>query len=161
LLGRARPGEVTAYYWANLMTVQDECKIWPYAPYGAPRSYGVIRLDGKARQVHALACEAWHGPRPKGKRACHGPCANPRCWNGAHLSWKTNSENLGDDMRRDGTIRVGLKNPNVSFTPEAVVELRRRYAAGGITMQALADEHGVGLTTVFYIIHRITWKEVE
>jgi hypothetical protein len=38
------------------------------------------------------------------------------------------------------------------------LEIRARYTAGGITLRALGLEYGVGRTTVWHIVHQLTWK---
>lgn len=46
------------------------------------------------------------------------------------------------------------------LTADDVREMRRRYAPGKITMQALADEYGVSLGRVHEIIKRGGWPHV-
>jgi hypothetical protein len=61
--------------------------------------------------ISHLVLETFHGSRPKGLVACHGP--NGNLDDSAYsLAWKTQSENLGADMIRDGTSKRGENNPN-------------------------------------------------
>jgi hypothetical protein len=43
----------------------------------------------------------------------------------------------------------------------AVREIRKRYAAGGITQQVLADEYGTTRANIGLIVTRKNWKGVE
>lgn len=45
------------------------------------------------------------------------------------------------------------------LSDEKVLEARERYAAGGVTHQALADEYGVGRSTITEAING-TWRSV-
>lgn len=54
----------------------------------------------------------------------------------------------------------GENGSNAKLTEPAVRDMRLRYAAGGITLAALAEQHGVAMTTVHHIIKRRTWKNV-
>ena len=47
------------------------------------------------------------------------------------------------------------------LTDRAVRDIRQRYAAGGITQEALADEYGVSHVTIYWVIKRGTWKHVD
>src|SRR5690349_23000997 len=103
--GRTPMGEPLRYFEATVMTVQDDCLLWPYSIRGL--GYGSIKIDGRNFYVHVLACERWHGPKTDpGLEVCHGPCVSKRCFNGAHLRWGTRSSNM-HDKTRDGVQMVG------------------------------------------------------
>lgn len=51
----------------------------------------------------------------------------------------------------------GEQNNGAKLTQSQVDEIRSRYAAGGITYQSLATEHGVTLKTIYRIIKRKLW----
>jgi hypothetical protein len=48
---------------------------------------------------------------------------------------------------------------NTKLSMEKAREIRKRYAAGGITMQALADEYGVVENNISAVIRNRIWKE--
>lgn len=146
--GGTTPGEVLEYFWAHVHDRSDECMLWPFAIGG--EGYGHIYVDGRVVPVHALACEVWHGPRPPGTEAGHGGCHTRACWNGAHVSWLTRAENRRD-RRRDGTAG--------KLTPGDVDAIRRRYAAGGITQQRLAEQYGVTQPNIHAIVNGRSWRE--
>lgn len=47
------------------------------------------------------------------------------------------------------------------LTEDQVRSIRQRYAAGGITQQQLANEHGVHIMTINGVIKRRTWRHIE
>jgi hypothetical protein len=155
---RAKRNEARDYFFAHLRdATENACMIWPY--YTSPTGYGQVVIDGDKRAVHALACEAFHGSRPPGMQAAHGPCHNPSCWNGHHLQWKTNAENAAD-RSRDGTQQRGPKHPLAVLTFEMAEVVRARYAAGGVTQLALAAEFGISQQSVSNIVLRRDWPTV-
>jgi hypothetical protein len=52
---------------------------------------------------------------------------------------------------------IGEKSPNHKLTEEKVVAIRERYAAGGISMAALAKEYGVSQATISGIVWGDLW----
>lgn len=158
--GRAKNGEVIAFFRDNLMTITDECKIWPYKVNHSRNQehvYGQVWIDGTHHSVHVLACEAFNGPMPEpGMDAAHGVCHNTRCWNGRHLSWKTRKQNM-DDQERDGTKNHGERNGSARLTEPEVLALRRRYDAGEAP-ETLATEFGIARGHVHQIGKRTRWK---
>lgn len=150
-------GEQWAYYLAEVYTVTDACKVWPFAL--APNGYGYVVCGGKLA-VHQLACLAWHGPRPPGMWAAHGPCHNRACWNGAHVSWKTPQGNHADRYR-DGTSDEGEKNSQAKLTTEEVLQIRADYLHGGITQRELGEAYGVSQTHVSDIVRGKVWAHLR
>jgi DNA-binding XRE family transcriptional regulator len=41
-----------------------------------------------------------------------------------------------------------------------VLLIRERYAAGGVTQQALADEFGVNQTNIGFIVRNVRWRHL-
>ena len=62
-------------------------------------------------------------------------------------------------MTRDGTNPRGERNGHAVLTEKDVLEIRRRYAAGGVTQQALADEYGMARSSIsgYTTGHRWGW----
>jgi len=46
------------------------------------------------------------------------------------------------------------------LTDEAVREIRRRYAAGSITQQALANEYGIANSLINMVVKRKVWRHI-
>lgn len=69
----------------------------------------------------------------------------------------------GDEswMRRHPErLKRGEDNPSSRLTADAVRDIRARYAAGGITQQALADEYGVSQVLVGVVVRRKGWRHI-
>lgn len=62
-------------------------------------------------------------------------------------------------VRRPG-LRQGERNPVSKLTEAQVIEARRRYATGGITVKELARQMGCTATALYSVIQRRTWKHV-
>ncbi|QGJ93008.1 HNH endonuclease [Gordonia phage Kabocha] len=118
-----------------------------------------------SRQAFALS----HG-REAVHDVCH-TCDNPPCCNPAHLYDGTKSQNSLDMVSRGrdnwatGKMKArnlrGTKNGQSKLTEADVREIRKLYAQGGYTQQALAKQFGVAQSKVSDVINRRTWKHVE
>jgi len=121
---------------------EDGCWLWMATTSGG---YGHLGVDGKTWQVHRWAYEHFIGglpPYEPGKSLeCDHLCQNRNCCNPWHLELVTGSEN----------IRRGART---KLTDAQVLEVRARYAAGGVFQQALADEYGVAQTYISQILLR-------
>lgn len=58
-----------------------------------------------------------------------------------------------------GKIR-GERAFGAKLTAQKVVEIRRRYSEGQVTLLSLAAEFGVQKPQIFRIVHRQRWKHV-
>ena len=112
----------------------------------------------KTALVHAATLEAFIGPRPDGFHACHnnGVRTDNRIEN---LRWGTPKSNYAD---RDshGTTARGERNGKAKLTAAKVLEIRAKYAAGGVSQRALAIEYGVSQLPIEQIIKRKLWKHI-
>lgn len=86
-------------------------RVWPariLSP-GDRSRYAVVGLwrDGKQQmaKVHRLVLEAFVGPCPEGKEACHGPAGSGDNSLG-NLRWDTRSENMLDQVRHGTHARA-------------------------------------------------------
>ncbi|MCC6361844.1 MAG: hypothetical protein IT450_24175 [Phycisphaerales bacterium] len=75
---------------------------------------------------------------------------------GRALGWSLVNISLGGES---GNGLPSSKNPHVKLTPQQVLEIRRRYVAGGISQQALAQEYQVSKGAVWYIVHGGSWAK--
>lgn len=115
----------------------------------SPDTYGYMqtRMPGRRlRLVHQLVLESFVSPKPPGLQSRHldGVNTNNRANN---LIWGTGKEN-GQDRVRHGTNRPGEQNGLSVMADADVVECRRLYAAGGVTMAELAERIGVDPRTL-------------
>lgn len=124
-------------------------------PYRREDGYNMFILRHLNRsfhvRAHQLVAEAFIGSKPfDGAEVCHrdGTRHNDHVTN---LRWDTRAANHADKILH-GTANRGENSPGAKLTAAQVSEIRARYAAGGISQQALADEFGVRQPLVSRII---------
>ena len=76
----------------------------------------------------------------------------------------TQAENIRDGMAKGRMTqfyrtRKGESNTNAIFSTAAVLEIRKRAAAGE-TLAALGRDYGIRRQTIWAIVRRQNWKEV-
>jgi hypothetical protein len=108
------------------------------------------------RMVHHLVLEAFVGPRPLGMVCCHGP-GGPADNRVGNLCWGTQSKNIGEDMRRDGTALAGERNGRARLTESQVRAIRARWREGGVKQRELAREFGIGKSQIHNITSGANW----
>jgi hypothetical protein len=86
-------------------------------------------------------------------------CDQPICVNPDHLSLGTSAENSADASRK-GRRLPGSQNHQAKLTEAEVIEMRSRYGAGGITHRQLAEEFGVSIALVSFILTRKAWRHI-
>lgn len=75
------------------------------------------------------------------------------------LTGKQKTEQHKKNISLSALTRMGGEgNPNSKLTALDVIRIRKRYESGEYTMQQLADESGIKKSSVFSIIHRLTWS---
>lgn len=132
----------------------DECLTWPYIRDA--RGYGQAPFEGRQTSVQFAMCSLAHGPRPspehQAAHSCgkgHEACANPR-----HLSWKTQTENMADQIEH-GTRAHGERHGRHKLTAAQVEEIRR---IGRSERQIdIAARFGVRRETVGKILRGEKW----
>ena len=110
--------------------------------------------------VHTLVLTAFVGKRPKGLECRHYPDRDPGNNKIQNLQWSDHFTNLSD-REEQGTALLGSKSPMSKLTEDQATEIRKRYAAGGISQQSLGNEYGVGQATLSVLINKKTWKSVQ
>lgn len=130
-----------------------DCWVWTKSKNNW--GYGQARIVGTSITAHRLSWTLEYGPIPDGLLVLH-KCDNRACVRPNHLFLGTNQDN-SDDMIRKGR----QLHKNTKLTAETVRDIRRRYAAGGVSTIKLADEYGIGVTTVAHIIHRRRWAWLD
>jgi hypothetical protein len=139
-----------------------ECWVWT----GAHDSFGHGRLTRNYVNVgaHRVAWERSNGPIPEGMCVLHR-CDNPPCVRPDHLFLGTKRDNSRDMIakgRGRGQFRdnAGEKHPRAKLTNAAVIEIRARYAVGGVTQDQLAAEFGVSQRAVLFVLQGKHWRNV-
>jgi len=140
------------------------CHLWTAAIMSS--GYGAFGLNGKTVLSHRVAYELYVGPIPEGD-GYHGTCVrhtcdNPLCVNPAHLEVGTHQDNMDDKVERDRAARhTGESNGLAKLTEADVLDIRARYAAGGVTQRELAEEYGVNQSLVSYIKNKHIWSHIH
>jgi len=159
----------------------DEC--WPWQGATNKKGYGAL-WNGVDKNVgaHVAAYELTFGPIPDGMDACH-TCDNPSCCNPAHIFPGTRRDNMQDCAAkgRNGSQRHPERRPRGDqhwartsperlargeranagkgvLTVDQVMEIRRIYAAGGISQAALGRKFGVSQTQIGKIVRGERWS---
>lgn len=137
------------------------CILWPGAK--TDKGYGHVTRGGRNILAAHLVLEGRGFPRPSPKHdAAHAPhevCGNRDCVNPDHLRWATRQENM-DDRVPDGTLPVGERHGRAKLTADDVRDIRRMYAAGGVTYRDLGERFGVTESMVGRIVRGQAWTHV-
>lgn len=83
------------------------------------------------------------------------------CVNRRHLYLGDAAQNSRDMVAAGNaaTFNAGEGNGNSKLSAVQVVEIRQRYALGGIRQKDLAKEFGVGRSTVSEIVNQRLWRQ--
>lgn len=122
--------------------------------------YGQVNWSGITARSHRFSWELHNGKIPNGLWVLH-KCDNHACVNPDHLFLGTPKDNT-NDMYKKGREKIvkGQAHYKAQLTDEEVIEIRRRYAIGGITQQELSFEYGVWVRTITAIVQRKSWKHL-
>lgn len=113
--------------------------------------YGMIGVGVRSHLRAHRASWKLHRGDPADMLVCHR-CDNTSCVNPNHLFLGTSSDNVHDMVRKERS--------KSHFTEADVLEMRRLYAAGGLSYRALGVKLGVPTATVQHIVERKTWKHL-
>lgn len=137
--------EQQEHFW-NRVDKTDSCWVWQGKP--AVRGYGQLGVNGQIFHAHRFAYLLTHGAIPQGGLVVQ-TCHNRLCVHPDHLLLTSRSS-----FQRSPASGV------CKLTETQVRAIRERYAAGGITQEAIAKEHEVTEPTINKIITRRSWPHV-
>jgi hypothetical protein len=120
------------------------------------QGYGRVYVDGKYKTVHKLSYIFFKGEIPKGMVVRH-TCDVPNCVNPDHLLLGTDADNMKDRDSRYRQAR-GERQGCAKLTWGEVDEIRKLYAAGGVTMMGLAIQFNMSDGVICKIIHNKLWR---
>lgn len=150
-------------FWFKVQKT-DECWLWIGGQRKNSRgnsNYGTFCLNGKDRYAHRISYLIAYGNLPSELDVLHH-CDNTLCVRPDHLWLGTHTDNMRDMFSKGRRINPqGEKNGLAKLTETDVIEIRKRYAIGGISLKALALEFEVNTALVHRIVHRQIWKSVE
>lgn len=150
----ALPERITRHIWP-----EPNSGCWLWGASTDPNGYGQARhpTAGRTARVHRLAYEAARGPIPAGLSVLHR-CDNPPCCNPDHLFLGTRAENVAD-MVSKGRQRRGEGRSDAVLTEAAVLDIRRRRAAGE-RIKSIAASHGIPENTARTACFGGTWAHL-
>ena len=127
--------------------------------------YPAIRWRKKRYSMHRLIYEWIHGEIPPQMIVMH-TCDNPRCINPEHLILGTQRDNMHDCCLKNRFAR-GEKSGPAKLTEKDVKDIRRRHIRRGDepnkrgNSSLLAEEYGIDIKNIWYIVNRKTWKHIK
>lgn len=135
-------------FWSKVaIGTEDECWSW-LGGKTMDGGYGTFSINYRMWVAHRVAWILTRGQIPDGLSVCH-KCDNPGCVNPYHLFLGNNVDNCVDSARKGHKTK--------KLTEDEVLEIRGRYAAGGVLQQDLAYEFGVSPALIGKIVHRDIW----
>lgn len=145
-------------FWSRVQQ-GDGCWMWQGGRF--TRGYGEFRYHKRNWLAHRLAWTFVHGPVPDGLFVCHH-CDEPACCRPAHLFLGTPADNSADMAGKGRSISLpGTRSPSARFSADQVRAMRERYAKGGTSHHALAQEHGVTAMAIWRMVTGRTYRDVD
>ena len=135
---------------------------WLWLGYRDKDGYGQIKVNGRTRiATHVdLELEGYYIiPAAFGKLEVLHRCDNTSCVRPSHLRIGTKQDNEDDKVAKVRQIR-GEHHGLAKLCQQDVDEIRRLYAAGGITQTTLERQFGVDRSTIGRIVRGETWRHI-
>ena len=120
-------------------------------------------------RAHRYSYERYKGPIPDGSLVCHS-CDNPGCVNPEHLWLGSQSDNVKDKIEKNRLGRTGWnlslhapkgeQHHEARLTEEDVRTIRRK-AGEGRTGYQLAKDYRYDPSSIYRILRRETWKNIN
>ena len=148
--------------WERHVDRSGDC--WEWTASKDEKGYGYIGVpddagDFHTKKAHRITYEFFVGPIPEGMHVLHH-CDNPSCVNPDHLYAGSNADNVRDREERGRSAKppivCGRRNGNAVLTESDVIRIRER-ALGGESERSIADQAGVGRSTVHHVIDGTSW----
>jgi len=139
----------------------DPCWVWTASRFR--NGYGAMKVDGRMLRAHRLSWAIHNGPIPLSMCVLHR-CDVPGCVNPAHLFLGTKADNMRDCVAKGRFVQrpapPGEGHHLAKLTDANVLEIRKLYAAGGISQRKLGERFGVAQTNISLIVLRGVWTHL-
>ena len=146
--------ERVRHFWQRVDTSAGPDACWPHTSKPMPNGFVHVLWEHKRYDyAHRIVYHLTYGDIPDGLIVLQ-TCGNRACVNPKHLCLGTYSEAQAMSMERvPRTVLHGEANPTAKLSSAQVEEIRRRYAAGDVLQQELADEYGVHYSLISLIVN--------
>lgn len=134
---------------------------WEWIGAKNQAGYGVLVVGRKSLLAHRLSYVMHKGRLDQGALVCHH-CDNPCCVNPEHLYAGDDKTNAFDRMSRGRYVApAGELNGISKLTDEAVSEIRRAWAEGGLKQKELAEIYDVSPSLISKVVNGHIWGHVN
>lgn len=144
-------------FWSKV-DVQRDARCWNWKGSKDEFGYGRFRMPWAVERAPRLAFLSRNGYLPE--NACH-KCDNPSCCNPAHIFSGTAEDNMRDMVSKGrGYTHRGEAHPGHVLTADQVLEMRREYAAGGISMAKLGKKYACSYAAARDVVNQKSWRTI-
>tara|TARA_Y100000034_G_C6892135_1_gene410639 strand:- start:994 stop:1527 length:534 start_codon:yes stop_codon:yes gene_type:complete len=126
---------------------KSSCWIWQACVVSG---FGMLTIGQKRYLAHRYAFEIYSGRKIPRTYHVRQICGNKLCTNPEHLE-------LAKGASR---IVKGEEHGGAKLTDENVKEIRVAYGSGEHTAPELAQQYQIGISTVYSVIAKRTWKHI-
>ncbi len=146
---------------------------WVWTASLANKGYGAFGWRGKTFKAHRFSWLLVGREIPDGLCLLHR-CDNPPCVNPDHFFLGTKADNNADMTAKGRHVsgssktpvsecryKKGMEHHNAKLTADQVREIRRSYAAGGVSYPMLARQFNCSATAILKIVRRVHWSHVD
>ena len=161
-------------FWKKVLKSPDADGCWLWTGAKSSHGYGSFNV-GKNLMPHRFSWMIHFGEIPDYFLVCHR-CDVPLCVNPNHFFLGTSSDNAKDCAEKGrsnkptGKSHFSQTNPEknargeqfktAKLTTEKVLQIRERFAAGGVLQRELGEQHGVSQVLIGLIVRRKAWKHI-
>lgn len=131
---------------------------WNWTACKTRHGYGQVRINYRLYYSHRVAWKILNGEFDDDLDVLH-KCDNPSCVNPDHLILGSHQDNM-DDATIKQRIPGGEIHHWAKLSEKEVLEIRERYAIGGISQRTLGDMYGVTRLAIHYIVRRKNWRRI-
>lgn len=138
-------------FW-NKVRKSDNCWEWTA---GKNRGYGAFFVNGKNVGAHKFSWEIHFGEIPKGMYVCHR-CDNSLCVRPDHLFLGTQLDNI-----QDSVMKGRFWPSNEKLTMNDARNIKKLHSSRRFTQEQLGTMFEVSRTTIYRIIHNISYRGIQ